>query len=426
MGRKRSDKTDNNHPQEHKPLELHMNDSIDYDVVIVGAGPVGGYLATKFREKKVSVLILEEHSEIGRPFQCAGLVNPSAMEKVGLYDTVLTRIWGARMHSPSGLSIEIGQPNRVRTWSVCRKLFDEAVVREALESGAEISLSSKPINAVRHEDYVEVDISTPLGKKTITCALLCGADGSHSWVRRKFRMGRPKEMMIGFQIEVTGYPGVEGKLDVYTGEDIAPGFFAWAIPSGDTTRIGTWTRPDRLGERNCEELLNTLLQKEIWKERFNECKEIGRYCGPIPSGLISKPLIERVAVFGDAAGLCKPTTGGGIGKGFEQVDLLVPYLSEAIKNDKLSENDMKKMVKLLIPMKKKLNRSKALRDAFLTEATDDELDDVFSIWSRPEIIELINEKGDIENPIPLGIQMLRDVPEFRRLTKKAAAAIILG
>ncbi len=245
-------------------------------------------------------------------------------------------------------------------------------------------------------------------------------------VRRKFRMGRPKEMMIGFQIEVTGYPGVEGKLDVYTGEDIAPGFFAWAIPSGDTTRIGTWTRPDRLGERNCEELLNTLLQKEIWKERFNECKEIGRYCGPIPSGLISKPLIERVAVFGDAAGLCKPTTGGGIGKGFEQVDLLVPYLSEAIKNDKLSENDMKKMVKLLIPMKKKLNRSKALRDAFLTEATDDELDDVFSIWSRPEIIELINEKGDIENPIPLGIQMLRDVPEFRRLTKKAATAIILG
>ena len=166
-----------------------MNDSIDYDVIIVGAGPVGGYLATKFRENGVSVLILEEHSEIGRPFQCAGLVNPSAMEKVGLYDTVLTRIWGARMHSPSGLSIEIGQQNRVRTWSVCRKLFDEAVVREALESGAEISLSSKPINAVRNEDNVEVEISTPLGNKTITCSLLCGADGAHSWVRRKFRIG---------------------------------------------------------------------------------------------------------------------------------------------------------------------------------------------------------------------------------------------
>ena len=62
--------------------------------------------------------------------------------------------------------------------------------------------------------------------------LLCGADGAHSWVRRFFKMGRPKEMMIGFQIEVTGYEGDEGRLDMYTGRDIAPGYFAWAIPSG--------------------------------------------------------------------------------------------------------------------------------------------------------------------------------------------------
>ena len=37
-------------------------------------------------------------------------------------------------------------------------------------------------------------------------------------------------------------------------------------------------------------------------------------------------MIDRVAVFGDAAGLCKPTTGGGIGKGFDQVDLMLPKL----------------------------------------------------------------------------------------------------
>ncbi len=42
-----------------------------YDVIIVGAGPVGGYLARKFREENFDVLILEEHDQIGRPFQCA-------------------------------------------------------------------------------------------------------------------------------------------------------------------------------------------------------------------------------------------------------------------------------------------------------------------------------------------------------------------
>ena len=36
-----------------------------YDVVIIGAGPVGGYLGWKFKELGHTVLIVEEHSEIG-------------------------------------------------------------------------------------------------------------------------------------------------------------------------------------------------------------------------------------------------------------------------------------------------------------------------------------------------------------------------
>ena len=41
----------------------------EVDVVIVGAGPVGGRMATLLAEKGVDVLMLEEHGEIGRPFQ---------------------------------------------------------------------------------------------------------------------------------------------------------------------------------------------------------------------------------------------------------------------------------------------------------------------------------------------------------------------
>ena len=103
----------------------------NYDVIIIGAGPVGGYLAWKLSQNGIDVLMIEEHAEVGRPFQCAGMVNPSAMERIGAYDTVLTRIWGARMYSPSGTEIKIGNPERTRTWSVCRKLFDERVVQLA-------------------------------------------------------------------------------------------------------------------------------------------------------------------------------------------------------------------------------------------------------------------------------------------------------
>ncbi len=397
-----------------------------YDVVIIGAGPIGGFLSRRFCERGHSVLLVEEHAEVGRPFQCAGLVNPDAMDSVGVEHAILTKIWGARIHSPSGTAVNIGDSQRIRTLSVCRKIFDEAVVMQAIEVGADLLLSSRPTSATVHEDYVSLDIETPRGELAIKAKLVCGADGAHSWVRRRFRMGNPRELMIGFQIEVAGYRGEEGKLDMYTGSDFAPGFFAWAIPSRETTRIGTWTKASLLGGRSCEDLLRKLQSCSAWSSRFEECTEIGRYCGPIPSGFVKRPLIERVALFGDAAGICKPTTGGGIGPGFKQVDLLVPELSLALNEGDLSSRRMGKISKLLDEMSGDQRRKRALRDAFLTESTDSELDEIFKVWSKPEVTSLINELGDIENPIPLGVKMLRKVPEFRKLAGRAAMAVLWG
>jgi len=237
-------------------------------------------------------------------------------------------------------------------------------------------------------------------------------------------MGRPKEMMIGFQVEVTGYPGQQGRLDMFTGEEIAPGFFAWAIPSGDTTRIGNWSLPNRLNGRSCEDFYEALRTSGLWKDRFSNCQEVGRFCGPVPAGMIRKPVKERVAVFGDAAGLCKPTTGGGIGKGFDQVDAMIDLLNTAIEENDFSAIMVERLNERLSDLRKSQNRSRALRNAFLTECSDEELDEVFEIWSRPDVISLIDEFGEIENPIPLGMKMLKNVPEFRRLTSKAVRALI--
>ena len=55
-----------------------MNHS-EWDVIIVGAGPTGGRTATHLASRGHSVFMLEEHTEIGRPFQCAGLVTPKAL-----------------------------------------------------------------------------------------------------------------------------------------------------------------------------------------------------------------------------------------------------------------------------------------------------------------------------------------------------------
>lgn len=399
-------------------------DEFDYDAVIVGAGPIGGYLAQKLAKNKLKVLILEEHSEIGRPFQCAGLVNPKAMASVGLENTVLTPIWGARIYSPEGTLVEIGHEEKVRTWSVCRKLFDEAVVIQSIESGADIWLSSKPINLEFKEDSVEIEILTPNGIKKLTTKIICGADGAHSWVRRTMRMGRPKETMIGMQIEVTGYMGKNGKLDMYTGSDISPGFFAWVIPSGDTARVGVWSQTKYIGERSCEELLNELMNNSRWSFKFKDCKEVGRFVGSVPSGILKNTTSTRVALFGDAAGICKPTTGGGIGPGFAHIDIIVDDFIDLIRKNKLDATSLSKIDKKIDKMRKSQSRARALRDAFLSHSTDEELEEIFKVWAKPDVIKMINEVGEIENPIPLGTKMLKDIPEFRKLAGKAIKAVL--
>ena len=397
-----------------------------YDAVIIGAGPVGGYLARELCSRNHSVLIIEEHDEVGRPFQCAGLVNPGAMKRVDLYDTVLSEIWGANIHSPEGTVVRIGDPDRVRTFSVCRKLFDEAVVMQSMKNGAEILLCSKPKSVQLEVDRVNMTVETPNGPIEISTKLLCGADGAHSWVRKRFRMGRPKENMIGFQIEVSGYENDSGRLDMYTGKSVAPGFFAWAIPSGETTRIGTWSKGDLLDDSSSEQCLVNLMKSPLWDGKFDNCREIGRFCGLVPSGMVKKTMIERVALFGDAAGICKPTTGGGIGPGFKQVDLLIEDLSEAIIENDLSAKKMEKISRKMRDFQRDQRRKRALRDAFLTEISDEELEDIFRVWAKPEVTDMINKFGEIENPIPLGMRMLKDVPEFRKLAGRAAKAVLWG
>ena len=77
-------------------------------------------------------------------------------------------------------------------------------------------------------------------------------------------------------------------------------------------------------------------------------------------------------------------------------------------------------------MRKSQNRARGLRDAFLSQSSDDELEEIFKIWAKPEVISMINEVEEIENPIPLGTKMLKDIPEFRKLAGKAIKSVLWG
>jgi flavin-dependent dehydrogenase len=286
---------------------------------------------------------------------------------------------------------------------------------------------SKHIEAEVREDRVELKIEREGEIIDIQCDLLIGADGAHSWTRRHFKMGRPKEMMIGFQADVSGLSGKDNWLEMYTGRDIAPGLFAWVIPTGDNThRIGVWSRPKDLEGRSMEQCYDALIQHPLWKERFADVKEIARYCGPVPCGVIKKPFKDRVMVIGDAAGMAKPTTGGGIGPGFRQVDAIIENLVKAIERGRLRSSDLSTVCKPFKAFRKEQDRARALRDLIVTIPDDEELDSHFRMFNRPEILDLINLEGDIEHPVPLGMTLLRKVPEFRKLAVKAGFKLLFA
>ena len=44
----------------------------EYDVAIVGGGPVGGYVAERIAEKNFNVAVFEKNKHIGLPLNCAG------------------------------------------------------------------------------------------------------------------------------------------------------------------------------------------------------------------------------------------------------------------------------------------------------------------------------------------------------------------
>ena len=70
--------------------------------------------------------------------------------------------------------------------------------------------------------------------------------------------------------------------------------------------------------------------------------------------------------------------------------------------------------------------ARKLRNLLVSDLSDEELDNHFTEFSRPDVIELINKVADIEKPVPIGIALLRKVPAFRKLALKSSFVYLFG
>lgn len=132
-------------------------------------------------------------------------------------------------------------------------------------------------------------------------------------------------------------------------------------------------------------------------------------------------------LLGDAAGMAKPTTGGGLGPGFHQIQCILTPLVNAIRENKLDEARLKAITKQpWNAMKKEQDRARTLRNLLVSDCTDEVLDKHFLNFAHPDTLSLINAVGDIEKPVPLGMALLKQVPAFRPLALKAGVRLLLS
>src|SRR5438552_11034308 len=127
------------------------------DAIVVGAGPAGLYTALRAAEGGLSVVVLEEHEELGVPTHCSGIVSG---ETNRLYkvpdDVVLSRPSACLVISPGGRVAELEDPGE-EIAVLDRAGVDRALAASVVEAGGAIRTGCRVDHVSNGERSVEVE-----------------------------------------------------------------------------------------------------------------------------------------------------------------------------------------------------------------------------------------------------------------------------
>lgn len=383
----------------------------EYDTIVVGGGPIGGFIAGKLAKEKYNVAVFEKNKEIGTPLSCAGLVTERVFDFVdsSCKDSIQNNIRGANIHSPANNILKIGG-NKTHGLVIDRQIFDRCIIKDANKKGAEIFIDNNVLSASKNKNEIEIKTSTGLEAKT---PLLIGADGPFSKIRDRFIDYKPKEYLRGIGAEIKNVNCDPNFVEIFVGNNLAPGFFAWIIPTnkkGTTARIGLCTIQNT--KKSPKFYFDKFLKNKFTQDFLSDA-EIKKYIsGIIPLGFLKKTYNSNVMVVGDAAAQIKPTSGGGIFTGLLCAKYCVSTSSDCLKKGIFSEKQIKKYHKNWTKkIGKELSRGMKFRSLFCN-LSDEKMDKYIGEFDNSKIIKIINEHGDIDFPSKLVKPLLKNKPSL--------------
>ena len=381
------------------------NSAEEFDVCIVGASIAGNYLSYLLSKTDLNVVVVEEHSDIGSPLQCAGIISQKISKLINLPNNIVkNRVQIAKLVSPSGKFIELS--GNERPYIIDRVALDKHFYSLA-QSNPKISFylgeKAKSITILKKDSPPSVLITTT--KRLIKCKMLIGCDGPTSFVGSFLNV--TNKLLYATQIRMKAQFNEHQAVLVFNPR--WKELFGWIVPEGDNTyRIGM-ASSDQIKDK-----FNAFLRIL----NINYKNKMDQQGGLIPYGMMNKCAFNNILLLGDAAGQVKATTGGGIVMLISAAKIASECIQQSFKNNDFSKRFLKKHYE--IPCRVSIGgqlKIHFLIRKILESLNLDEFDCFFDIIKLNRIEKLISVYGDMDFPRELAIKMLRNPMILKFLLK---------
>jgi len=296
------------------------------DVAIVGGGPGGLHAAALLARAGLDVVVYEEHASSGTPVHCTGVLASDAFDEFGLdRSSILNPLRTARFFSPGAQSISY-TTGRIEAVAVDRVVFDQRLFEAAQAAGASIALGHRVEDVSVDPHAVTLRFKDGSEARARMCVLACGANYV---IQRRLGLGMPSMYLQSAQVEVPAARA--GDVEVHFGRDVAPNGFAWAVP---IRRGDRWfARVGLMCERDSAQFFRAFFERLTVSWQLDASAAVEPRQKLLPLAPIAATSMDRLLAVGDAAGLVKATTGGGIYYSVLSAELAASAIAYAFKRN---------------------------------------------------------------------------------------------
>ena len=383
-----------------------MDQNIEkFDLAIIGASIAGNYLAYLLSKSNLQIVVIEEHKDIGLPFQCAGIISQKLSLLIELpEDIVLNRVKTAKIINPSGNFIKLS--GNERPYVIDRIALDRLFYGKNKNATNITYYLGERFRSFKYSvENGQKCVLIETSKRLIKSKMLIGCDGPLTSVGKRLKV--KNKVLYAAQIRIEG--NFDENEAVLYFHPLWKQLFGWIVPEGNNVyRIGI------ASSKNVNECFRIYLKKL----GIDINDKIDQQGGIIPYGIMNKSAFKSVLLLGDAAGQVKATTGGGI------VMLLTAakHASNCVKLSFKQNNFSKRFIKkhyekpCLRTIGKELKLHSAIR-LILERLTNEDFEVFFKIVKENKIEHIITLYGDMDFPKDLIFKLLKKPLVFTFLIK---------